>query len=62
MLHFSCDLCGTPLHDERHVVKMEIYPATEPRELTEEEAQTALKVWTDTQAFKSTGSRGALKP
>ncbi|MFO1022407.1 MAG: hypothetical protein U0903_17180 [Planctomycetales bacterium] len=37
MLHFSCDLCGTPLHDERHVVKMEIYPATEPRELTEED-------------------------
>ncbi|MBS0191168.1 MAG: ATP-binding protein [Phycisphaerales bacterium] len=27
------------------------------RELTEEEAQTALKVWTDTQAFKSTGIR-----
>lgn len=37
MLHFSCDLCGTPLNEERHVVKMEVFSAGEPRELTEED-------------------------
>ncbi len=37
MRHFSCDLCGkdlTPGPDARYVVRMEVYPAAEPGELT----------------------------
>jgi hypothetical protein len=35
MLHFSCDLCGSQLDDQRYVVKLEVYPAFDPDELTE---------------------------
>ena len=35
MLHFSCDLCGQPLDDRRFVVRMEIFPAFDPDEITE---------------------------
>jgi hypothetical protein len=38
MLHFSCDLCGKellPQEDHRFVVKIEVYAAQDPRELTE---------------------------
>lgn len=38
MLHFSCDLCGRkmrPGDERRYVVKMEIYAAHDPDELTE---------------------------
>lgn len=37
MLHFTCDLCGKPLGDERYVAKLEVYPAFDPNELTEED-------------------------
>lgn len=40
MLHFSCDLCGQELHageDLRYVVKMEVYAAYDPLEITEED-------------------------
>lgn len=37
MLHFSCDLCGNPLDDQRFVVKLETYPAFDPTELTEDD-------------------------
>ena len=37
MLHFSCDLCGHQLDDRRYVVKLEVFPAFDPDELTEEE-------------------------
>ena len=37
MLHFSCDLCGQELGDERFVVKLEVFPAFDPDELTEED-------------------------
>jgi hypothetical protein len=40
MLHFSCDLCGKDLlavADNRYVVKMEVYAAHDPAELTEED-------------------------
>lgn len=37
MLHFSCDLCGQQLDDERFVVKMEVYPAFDPEEICEED-------------------------
>lgn len=35
MLHFSCDLCGQPLEDQRYVVRMEIFPAFDRDELSE---------------------------
>lgn len=35
MLHFSCDLCGQPLNDHRYVVKLEVFPAFDPDEITE---------------------------
>lgn len=38
MLHFSCDLCGKellPQGDDRYVVKIEVFAAHDPRELTE---------------------------
>jgi hypothetical protein len=40
MLHFSCDLCGRDLilgADSRYVVKMEVYAASDPVELTEDD-------------------------
>ena len=37
MIHFSCDSCGKDLEggSARHVVRIEIYPAPEPAELSE---------------------------
>ncbi len=38
MLHFTCDLCGKemlPGDDHRYVVRMEVYAAHDPAELTE---------------------------
>lgn len=38
MLHFSCDMCGkdmAPDTDRRYVVKMEVFAAHDPHELTE---------------------------
>ena len=38
MLHFSCDLCGQPLDDDRrYVVRLEIFPAFDPECITEED-------------------------
>jgi hypothetical protein len=40
MLHFSCDICGkdlTPGVTTRFVVKMDVFAATEPTELTEDD-------------------------
>jgi hypothetical protein len=40
MLHISCDLCGkqiAPLDSLRYVVKMEVFAAHDPAELTEED-------------------------
>lgn len=39
MLHFSCDLCGKDLLDSnaRYVVKMEVYAAHDPSEMTEDD-------------------------
>jgi hypothetical protein len=39
MLHVTCDLCGKELHgrDDHFVVKIEIYAALNPSELTEED-------------------------
>jgi hypothetical protein len=38
MQHFSCDLCGKPMmpsSDQRYVVKLEVYAAHDPAELTD---------------------------
>jgi len=35
MLHFSCDLCGQPLDDRRYVVRLEVFPAFDPVDLSE---------------------------
>jgi hypothetical protein len=38
MLHFTCDLCGKPMSatgDRRYVVKIEVFAAHDPAELTE---------------------------
>jgi hypothetical protein len=35
MLHFTCDLCGQQLGDQRFVVRLEVYPAFDPEELDE---------------------------
>jgi hypothetical protein len=38
MLHFTCDLCGKDIDasaDPRYVLKMEVFAATDPVELTE---------------------------
>ena len=40
MLHFSCDLCGKDLtdgRDSRYVVRMEVYAATDPTRLTDDD-------------------------
>ena len=35
MRHFSCDLCGQALDtDRRYVIKLEMFPAFDPEELT----------------------------
>jgi hypothetical protein len=36
MLHFTCDLCGKELGDQRFVVKLEVYPGFDPEEVSEE--------------------------
>ncbi len=36
MLHFSCDLCGQQLRNERYVAKLEIFPAFDPEAIDEE--------------------------
>lgn len=37
MLHFTCDSCGQQLGDRRFVVKLEVYPAFDPENFTEED-------------------------
>ena len=40
MVHFTCDLCGQQLNpgqDVRFVVKMEVYAAYDPLEITDED-------------------------
>jgi len=42
MLHFSCDLCGKELQaetDQRYIVKMEVFAARDPRELTDDDLE-----------------------
>jgi hypothetical protein len=37
MLHFSCDLCGRHLSDQRFVIKLEVFPAFDPEEISEDD-------------------------
>jgi hypothetical protein len=40
MQHFTCDLCGKRMHandDRRYVVKMEVYAAHDPDEITDDD-------------------------
>ncbi len=40
MLHFTCDLCGKELYPNngpRYVVKMEVFAASDPHELTDDD-------------------------
>jgi hypothetical protein len=40
MVHVTCDLCGKELRvqeDQRYIVKIEVYAATDPFEITEED-------------------------
>lgn len=39
MLHFTCDLCGNPMNDHRYVVKVAVYPAFDPEEITEDDVE-----------------------
>jgi hypothetical protein len=42
MIHFTCDLCGKVLgagEDSRFVVKVEVYAAYDPMEITSEEIE-----------------------
>ena len=34
MQHFSCDLCGCQIDDQRYVVHIELFPAFNPDELS----------------------------
>ncbi len=34
MQHYSCDMCGKLLDEQRFVVKVQIYPAFDPAELS----------------------------
>ena len=37
MIHYSCDLCGRSIREERFVAKIEIAAAYDPEELTEDD-------------------------
>ena len=39
MLHFSCDLCGCHLSDQRFVAKLDVYPAFDPEAFDEEDLE-----------------------
>ena len=36
MIHYTCDLCGRSIRDERYTAKIEIEAAFDPDELTDE--------------------------
>ena len=42
MVHYTCDMCGKPLlvdEDTRYVVRVEVFAAYDPLELTEEDIE-----------------------
>ena len=43
MIHFTCDMCGKRLEqgaDTRYVIKIEVYAAYDPLEISEEDLET----------------------
>ncbi len=57
MLHFTCDLCGRKLTDERFVVRVEMAPAHDPDQLDEGhlDADHLSEISESLQAMESTG-------
>ncbi|SFH83436.1 hypothetical protein [Planctomicrobium piriforme] len=39
MIHYSCDLCGRSIRDQRYTAKIEVAAAFDPEELTEEDLE-----------------------
>lgn len=37
MLHYSCDLCGQKIEEQRFVVRLEVFPTFDPEAITEED-------------------------
>jgi hypothetical protein len=37
MLHFTCDLCGRSIDQERYITRIEVAPAFDPDQVTEED-------------------------
>lgn len=37
MIHYTCDLCGRSLNQERYEAKIEVAPAFDPEELTQDD-------------------------
>jgi len=35
MLHHTCDLCGQRIDDGRFIIRLEVFPAFDPEEITE---------------------------
>ena len=35
MQHFTCDLCGCRIDEQRYVVKLEVYPSFDPDKLSD---------------------------
>ncbi len=57
MLHFTCDLCGRTIDHERYIAKVEVTPAFDPEEVTEDDLDSDhLEVVADSLAeLESTG-------
>lgn len=57
MLHFSCDLCGRKLTDERYIVRLEVAPAFDPEQIDEShlDADHLQKIAESIQQMESTG-------
>jgi hypothetical protein len=37
MLHYSCDLCGKQINEERFVARLELYPSFDPEQISEDD-------------------------
>ena len=37
MIHYSCDICGLKLNDQRFVARIEVYPSFDPDEITDDD-------------------------
>jgi hypothetical protein len=59
MLHFTCDLCGQELGDQRFVVKTEVYPAFDPEDFEEEhlDSDHLQEISETLQEMEETGNR-----